>query len=120
MLLFLDEKKKDAAIHYNNSSCIGLNEFEEDYNIPKKIIAHIRRWKGGSSINLKITINFFIIFFNVFEHDYAMKMIFDNTPSDCHPEIKSFLLVLNKTKRTDHPNIDPNKTLIEDIEKELK
>lgn len=114
----MNELKVLAAANYKSLGCLGKAEFDQDFFLPRKIANIIRRWKRGGNINFRVLLNFVIVYFNVFEHDFAVRAIYDITTETEHPEIKSLLIALNKTRRSDYVDIEPNRDFYELIYRE--
>lgn len=104
MILTADNLRSFAATHYQNNSCLGMDEFIRDLSIPTLITTHIRKVKQGRG-NIRILINHLITFLNVFDTDAAKQILFFVIPEESHPELKTLLSVLNRIRTTEYINI---------------
>ncbi len=83
-----------AAQHYNNPSCTGLKEFEDDLKRFKYIKRLLRRYRKTGVLSEKLILNHLILLHNVF-HQAVVPMLFFRIEPEFWPEIKTFLVFLN-------------------------
>lgn len=89
-----DSVLRIAIRNYVSTSCVSVDEFKSDFMIPKHVRKHIKSYYGGSVMNVHLVLNHFIHFFNVFERQTAIRMLFFDTPSEYYMIIKTFLVFL--------------------------
>lgn len=79
-----------AARNYTNSSCLGEEEFNRDFNLSNKIDACLTR----NTEDIRKLINFVITYYNVFEFEAATRMLFYN--SNNKVKLKTLLVSLGR------------------------
>lgn len=84
-----------AMDNYNNPSCSGKEEFEEDINRIKYIKRLFGRYISTGELKERLILNHIIIFYNVFEMEAATKMLFYRMEDKFKPLLKTFLVYLN-------------------------
>lgn len=91
-----------------NLACSGykpkfksLNDFEEDLNHLRRIKKAIKKYKKDQSTNLRLMINYFILWFNSFDESVGVKLIIENTDEEYYDIIYSIFKYL-------HININDN------------
>lgn len=84
-----------ALDNYDNSSCSGREEFEEDLNRIKYIKRLFGRYQSTGELKERLILNHIIIFFNVFNVEAANKMLFYKMEDKFKPLLKTFLVYLN-------------------------
>lgn len=84
-----------ASKYYKNTQCTSIDEFYDDINRIKYIKRLLRKYKQTGSIQERLLLNHFIIFFNVFDIEAARKMIWFKIEEDLWPQVKTFLVYLN-------------------------
>ena len=89
--IFLDY----AMDNYNNPSCSGRDEFEEDICRIKYIKRLFGRYNSTGELKERLVLNHIIIFYNVFEKEAATKMLFHRIEDKFKPLLKTFLVYLN-------------------------
>lgn len=106
-----------AARHYNNTSCLGEEEFKKDLNIPSRISQQLSK---PESCNIRLLSNLVIIFFNVFEYDAARKLIYFLTEKEYHSRIKTILVFLGRAHPDDNPALVECEELKQMLQKEFE
>jgi len=96
-----------AIKNYENPQSITKEDFDKDLNHFKYIKRLLKRYKKSGELKEHLLINHFIILFNIFG-EAATPMLFYKIDSDMWPQIKTFLIFLNRLP--DYP-----KTNIHDI-----
>jgi len=96
-----------AIKFYNNPQAVTKDDFESDLKRIRYIKRLLRRYKNTGELKIHLILNHIIILFNVFE-EATVPLLFYNLEKDLWPEIKSFLLFLNRIP--EYP-----KTVINDI-----
>lgn len=84
-----------AVRHYDNPSCKTLKEFSCDYNIPINIKKLLNKRSSGEDVNLRLLLNYFQTFFNVFSPDVATTLLFVRCEPEHYSAIKTVLVFLN-------------------------
>lgn len=83
-----------AVKHYNNPSCTGIREFQDDLKRFKYIKRLLRRYKKTEKISERLILNHVILLHNVFS-DSLVPLLFFKLESDHWSQIKTFLVFLN-------------------------
>jgi len=83
-----------AAKHYDNPECHTTEEFHEDLNKLKYLKKIFKRYRDTSDINIRLTLNYIITFYNLFGIDPSNRMMFYKL-KDYHDVLKPFLVMLN-------------------------
>lgn len=83
-----------AVKHYNNPSCTGLKEFQDDLKRFKYIKRLLRRYKKTEKISERLILNHIILLHNVFR-DSLVPLLFFKLEDEHWPQIKTFLVFLN-------------------------
>lgn len=80
-----------AMHHYQNTSCITVEEFEEDL----KIFTYIKKQLGKQESNTRLLLNHIIILFNIFG-DAALNMLFFKVDRKQWGILATYLLYINR------------------------
>jgi len=83
-----------AVKHYNNPSCSGLKEFQDDLKRFKYIKRLLRRYSKTTKITERLILNHIILLHNVFGVA-TVPLLFYKIEEDLWPQIKTFLVFLN-------------------------
>jgi hypothetical protein len=109
MKLFDDLNNKNfelyAAKHYENPSCLSIEDFREDLARFKYIIRLLRRYRESGIIQERLVLNHIISIYNVFNVKAANRMMFYRIDDDLLPAVKTFLLFLNYLPTSQYKNI---------------
>jgi hypothetical protein len=84
-----------AIKHYDNPSCSGLKEFDDDLKRLRYIKRLLGRYKATGDIKERLIINHLVVLYNVFGIDAATNMLFFKIQDRFWPQLKSFLVFLN-------------------------
>ena len=84
-----------AIKHYDNPSCSGLKEFDDDLKRLRYIKRLLGRYKATGSIKERLIINHLVVLYNVFGVDAATNMLFFKIQERFWPQLKPFLVFLN-------------------------
>ena len=84
-----------AIKHYNNPSCSGLKEFDDDLKRLRYIKRLLGRYKATGNIKERLIINHLVVLYNVFGIDAATNMLFFKIQERFWPQLKPFLVFLN-------------------------
>jgi len=80
---------------YDNSQCVDIEEFEDDVKIPKYIKRLINRYSSVGELKERLILNHIILFYNVFKHEAATRILFFKMESDDYSVLKTFLVYLD-------------------------
>lgn len=84
-----------AIKNYENPSCSGLKEFENDLKRLRYIKRLLGRYKVTGDIKERLIINHLVVLYNVFGVDAATNMLFFKIQERFWPQLKPFLVFLN-------------------------
>ena len=84
-----------AIKHYDNPSCSGLKEFDDDLKRLRYIKRLLGRYKATGDIKERLVINHLVVLYNVFGVDAATNMLFFKISERFWPQLKPFLVLLN-------------------------
>lgn len=84
-----------AIKHYDNPSCGGIKEFEDDLKRLRYIKRLIGRYKVTGDIKERLVINHIVVLYNVFGPVAASNMLFFKIQDKFWPQLKPFLVFLN-------------------------
>lgn len=84
-----------AIKNYDNPSCKGLDEFNDDLKRFKYIKRLFRKYKSSKLIKERLILNHLIVIYNLFGSEAATKMLFYKIEPDYWPQLKTFLVFLN-------------------------
>ena len=84
-----------AIKHYNNPSCRGIQDFNDDLRRLRYIKRLLGRYRQTGVIKERLVINHLVVFFNVFGVEAATRMLFFKIKESLWPELKTFLVYLN-------------------------
>lgn len=83
-----------AIKHYNNPSCTGMKEFQDDIKKFKYIKRLLRKYKKTGNVSEKLLLNHIILLYNVFD-SFVVPSLFFKIEHEHWPQIKTFLVYLN-------------------------
>lgn len=83
-----------AIKHYNNPSCTGMKEFQDDIKKFKYIKRLLRKYKKTGNVSEKLLLNHIILLYNVFG-SFVVPSLFFKIEHEHWPQIKTFLVYLN-------------------------
>ena len=84
-----------AIKSYDNPSCSGLREFEDDLKRLRYVKRLLGRYKLTGDIKERLIINHLVVLYNVFGAEPATHMLFFKIQEKFWPELKTFLVFLN-------------------------
>lgn len=84
-----------AIKNYDNPSCSGLKEFNDDLKRIRYIKRLLGRFQTSGDIKERLIINHLVVLYNVFGVDAANNMLFFKIQEKLWPELKTFLVFLN-------------------------
>lgn len=114
-----------AIRNYDNPSCSGLKEFDDDLKRLRYIKRLIGRYKISGDIKERLVINHLVILYNVFGVDAATNMLFFKIQEKFWPQLKPFLVLLNympkfvhyKGNRINESDIPLDQTIVDILRK---
>jgi hypothetical protein len=80
--------------HYENSQCIGIEEFYDDLNRIKYLKRLFKKYLVSGSLKERLILNHIIIFYNVFSMESATRLLFFKIEEEFHSILKTFLVYL--------------------------
>jgi hypothetical protein len=80
-----------AMKNYENSNCMGFNEFKEDLNRIKYIKRLLLKYKKSKKIKERLILNHIIILGNVYGPSNCSRILFFKIPNNLHEYLKAFL-----------------------------
>jgi hypothetical protein len=80
--------------HYNNPSCTGMKEFQDDVKRFKYIKRLLRKYKKTGEVSEKLILNHIILLYNVFGN-FIVPSLFFKIENEHWSQIKTFLVYLN-------------------------
>lgn len=95
MKLTQDNIELFAAKSYNNSNCIDIDEFREDFKRLRYIKQLIRKYESSGILRERLILNHMVILYNVFEGESCTRMIFYKMKNHL-PVVVPFLLLLKR------------------------
>ena len=105
-----------AMKHYDNPSCKGLHEFSDDLKRFRYLKRLFRKYKAGSSLKERLILNHILVIYNLFGQEAATKMLFFKVDKIHWPQLKSFLIYLNRMP-ADNMLIDIDDGVLESLRK---
>lgn len=84
-----------AIKHYNNPSCRGIQDFNDDLKRLRYIKRLLGRYQQTGEIKERLIINHLVVFYNVFGVEAATRLLFFKIKENLWPELKTFLVYLN-------------------------
>lgn len=89
-----------AIKNYDNPSCTGLKEFDDDLKRLRYIKRLLGRYQATGEIKERLVINHLVVLYNVFGSGAATNMLFFKIQERFWPELKTFLVFLNYMPET--------------------
>jgi hypothetical protein len=84
-----------AIKNYDNPSCSGLKEFDNDLKRLRYIKRLLGRYKVTGDVKERLIINHLVVLYNVFGIEAATNMLFFKIQEKFWPQLKPFLVFLN-------------------------
>ena len=100
-----------AAKAYINYQCLDTDEFISDLNTIKRA----RKVLSTKNRNIRLLVNQFVLFFNVFSTEAAVKMMLYKTPPSQQAEVKTILYFLNYIDKKEIPPDTIDKELLKQL-----
>lgn len=106
--------KSLAALNYLSPCTACETEFDKDLSLALKISQQINKMeRGDPKANTRLMINYVVTLFNVFEYDFARKLLFFMVDPRNHPRL---LAILIGTNRATSLHIKATLPEVEDVE----
>ena len=83
-----------AAKHYDNPTCRGVEEFNEDLTRLIYLKRLFRRYRRSGELRERLILNHLITFYNVFGTEAATRLLFFKIDPDLYDILKTFLVYL--------------------------
>jgi len=83
-----------ALKHYDNPSCKGIREFEDDLKRFRYLIRLFRKYEAGKGLKERLILNHLVVVFNLFGVEAATRMLFFKIEKQYWSQLKSFLSFL--------------------------
>lgn len=80
--------------HYDNPSCVDINEFYEDLLRTKYIKRLLRKNKQSGELRTRLIFNHLIVLYNVFGIEAATVILFSTIDADLFSTLKTILVFL--------------------------
>ena len=84
-----------AIKNYDNPSCKGIDEFNDDLKRFKYLKRLFKKYNNGKDLKERLILNHIIILNNLFGTDAATKMLFFKIEEQFWPQLKTFLVFLS-------------------------
>jgi len=84
-----------AMKYYDNPTCKGIEEFNDDLKRFRYLKRLFRKFKGGKDLKERLILNHLIIIYNLFGSEAASRMLFYKIERRFWPQLKTFLVFLN-------------------------
>lgn len=89
-----------AIKNYDNPSCQGLKEFDDDLKRLRYVKRLLGRYLATGDIKERLIINHLVVFYNVFGSEAGTNMLFFKLQERFWPQLKTFLVFLNYMPET--------------------
>ena len=114
-----------AIKSYDNPSCQGLKEFDDDLKRLRYVKRLLGRYLATGDIKERLIINHLVVFYNVFGSEAGTNMLFFKLQERFWPQLKTFLVFLNympeaitiRGKRINSSDIMVDDTIVELLRK---
>lgn len=83
-----------AIKHYDNPSCRGMHEFEDDLKRFRYVKRLFKKYTAGKGLKERLIVNHLVVLYNLFGPE-ATKMLFFKVDKKHWPQLKTFLVFLN-------------------------
>jgi len=95
-----------AMKNYDNPSCTGVDEFQEDFNRIKYIKRLFNRYQTSGTLRERLILNHIITIYNVFGMEASTRMLFNRLSDNQYSLLKTFLVYLNYAPEEQFDGID--------------
>lgn len=84
-----------AMKHYDNPSCRGMSEFEDDLKRFSYLKRLFHKYDTGKEIKERLIVNHIVVLCNLFGPEITTKMLFFKIEKQYWSQLKTFLVFLN-------------------------
>lgn len=105
-----------AMKNYDNPSCKGLNEFVDDLKRFRYLKRLFRKYKASDNVKERLIVNHIIVIYNLFGQDASTRMLFFKIDKKHWPQLKSFLIYLNRMP-ADNMLIEVDENVLDSLRK---
>lgn len=100
-----------AIKNYDNPSCNGMSDLEEDLKRFKYIKRLFRRYESTGVLNERLILNHLIVLYNVFDNA-ATKMLFYKIEKKYWSYLKTFLVFLTRVPENSMLDVTLDKNIV--------
>jgi hypothetical protein len=105
-----------AIKNYDNPSCNGMSDLEEDLKRFKYLKRLFKRYENTNVLNERLILNHIIILYNVFGNS-ATKLLFFKLDERHWGFLKTFLVFINRLTPEDRVDIPLDNKIVESLRK---
>jgi len=84
-----------AMKHYDNPSCKGMAEFEDDLKRFRYLKRLFRKYTAGKGLKERLIVNHIVVIYNLFGIEAATRMLFFKIEKRYWSQLKTFLVFLS-------------------------
>jgi hypothetical protein len=84
-----------AMKHYDNPSCSGIAEFNDDLKRFRYLKRLFKKYKAGSGVKERLILNHIVVLHNLFGPLATVNMLFFKIDKKFWPQLKTFLVFLS-------------------------
>lgn len=99
-----------AIKHYDNPGCTGISDLQEDLKRFVYLRRLLTRYENTNVLNERLIVNHLLVLYNVFNQAATDMIVYKL--SDLMPMIKPFLVLLNRMKDTELPDVFMDRTIV--------
>ena len=99
-----------AIKHYDNPGCTGISDLQEDLKRFVYLRRLLTRYENTNVLNERLIVNHLLVLYNVFNQAATDMIVYKL--SDLMPLIKPFLVLLNRMKDTELPDVFMDRTIV--------
>lgn len=104
-----------AVKHYDNPSCMGIEELNEDLKRFVYLRRLMTRYKNTGELNDNLILNHLIVLYNVFDQAATDMLVYKLR--DLLSYTKPFLIFLNRMEENELPDVIMDQGIIEKLRK---
>jgi hypothetical protein len=106
-----------AARHYQNKSCLDVQEFHDDVARFKYLKRLLRKYRDGALLQERLILNHIIIIHNVFSIEHGKKMCFFKMEEDLWSTLKTFMIYLNYLREDEYVEVPLDLKIVDILRK---
>ena len=99
-----------AIKHYDNPGCTGISDLQEDLKRFVYLRRLLTRYESTNVLNERLIVNHLLVLYNVFNQAATDMIVYKL--SDLMPLIKPFLVLLNRMKDNELPDVFMDRTIV--------